>query len=119
MSDDPDDLVITYTVRDLLASIKTEQATAFARLEAKLEGKADKSDLVRMEARLDQHARDLDKVRSDTAEIQQWRHDRDNAADVHRQRDQRFSRRTKTIWAVLTTLLIVAATFLGPSAHIF
>lgn len=61
-SSDHDDATVTYSVRDLLDQIKTEQATGFTRLETAMTNKADAADVARLEANQTHHAEHLEKV---------------------------------------------------------
>ena len=112
---DRDDAQVTYTVRELLDRIRTEQTDGFARIETKMAGKADKADLERIEARLDAHERALHGLGGRVDGVEVWQHDKDEAASVHQQRDQRFTKRTKAIWVAVTTLLLILATAFAPA----
>ncbi len=100
----PDDPVVRYTVREMLARIdgKIDSLTTSVAL------KADKADLDRMEQRLDGHDGRL------TA-IETWRHDKEVAASVYSERDQRnrakWSRRERW-FAALTAAAVAAGTIL-------
>jgi hypothetical protein len=59
---DPDDATVTYSVRDLLDVIKTEQTAGFTRLETSMNGKADAADVARIAERVDHHGTRLDKI---------------------------------------------------------
>lgn len=80
MAEDHDDAEVRYTVRDLLDRIRADQSAGFARIETAMSGKADKADVARLEARLDQHARRLDGNTERLADLEQ------------QQRDQRTTR---------------------------
>lgn len=67
---DKDNIAVTYTVKELLASMQREQAAGFARIETSMSSKADKSDVARMEARLDAHGKALDEHRTHISELQ-------------------------------------------------
>jgi hypothetical protein len=101
VSADPDEVVVTYTVKDILADIKKEQATGFARLEQAMKGKADKSDLARIEGRLDQHQVQIDELRK--------RQDLDDAGNATRAviRQQRVEWHRWAIPTLLTIALIL------------
>lgn len=62
---------ITYTLRELLERIEKAQTTGFAEVKTMMATKADKSDVVRLEGRLDEHGREIgrikDQLRSDEA----------------------------------------------------
>lgn len=115
MTPDPDDALVVYSVRELLAGIKEEQSKSFTEIKTSMSGKADKADLTRIEARLDSHARDLTGLKGRVDGVEDWQRGKEKAADVHRQRDERFSKRTKAIWVAVTTLLLILATALGPA----
>jgi len=111
---DPDNAQVIFTVRELLDQIRTEQATGFARLETKLASKADKSDVARMESRLDGHSQRLDAHGEVIEGLTQWRHDREVAAGVHQRRDQRTWTFRQKLAAGICTLLLVAGAYVGP-----
>lgn len=81
---DKDDVVVTYTVKEILAQIQTTQTQEFAALKSALTSKADKSDIARLEKRLDDH-----QDRIITLETQE--HDEEVASQVHSQRDEKES----------------------------
>lgn len=97
MSADPDEVVVTYTVKDILAEIKKDQTAGFARIEQAMKGKADKSDLARIEGRLDQHQVQIDELRK--------RQDRDDEQTRTRQEIQ-VQRREWHRWFIPTLLTI-------------
>lgn len=57
---DPDDSKVTYTVKELLGNI----SNAVARVELAMTGKADKTDIERIERRLDKHQQEIDALKS-------------------------------------------------------
>ena len=98
-----DDPAVRYSVRDLLARIdgKIDSLTTSVAL------KADKADLDRIESRLDGHD-------SRIVGLETWKHDKEVAATVHQQRDNRWSAKKKTVVGALGTLGLLVATVLGP-----
>ena len=62
MPEDPDDVTISYTVKELLSDMQKSQTQGFARVEKGLEAKADKADIKRVEERLDRHETRLGSV---------------------------------------------------------
>lgn len=67
---DAGDPQVSYSVKDLLADIKTSVTAGFARLEAQMAGKADKADLVVIHARLDDHEKKLSTLELDRSRVQ-------------------------------------------------
>lgn len=111
---DPDDAQVVYSVRELLDQIKTEQTRGFTQIAESMAGKADKADVARLEARLDHHAKTLDGHSTDIGELQQWRRDREVAADVHQQHNQRTWTFRQKAWAAAGTITLAVATVAGP-----
>lgn len=108
------DATITYDVKELLADIKTQQAVGFAELKTKLDTKADKSDLARMEVRLDNHATRLHDVERtlQKTEVKET---------VHKSIGERTWSRKKQVLAGLSAFALFLATLFGPyfAAHGF
>lgn len=99
MNDD-DGMHVTYDIRELLAGIKQDQATGFGRMEGTLKGKADKTDVVKLESRLDEHARDI-------GDLQRDRDERQAALKAH---ERVLSRQLEwRRWAIPTVLTAVFA----------
>ena len=112
--DDDGNLVISTPLLTKLDNIQREQAAGFAGLREALDGKADKADLSRLEAR-------WEGVDARVAKLETWRHDSDVATTVHQQRDgQVFTRRQKfwaAVAAVSTILAIIGASFVSALLH--
>lgn len=95
------DAEVRYTVKELLKAIRDDQTAGFASLTTALANKADKSDIARMEARLDHAERDI-------AGLKQARDDQNAAA---RGRQEGFSQGlslVQKLGAGLVGLAIVA-----------
>lgn len=101
------DAVVTISVRDLLTEMRAEQAAGFARLETALASKADRSELSKLEARVDGHADRLDKVEG-------WQHDRELTVNVHTEHQQRAWTLRSKIAATLLSVAMLVATLLAP-----
>ena len=99
--------LITTPLLGELQSLRSEQAAGFAALGTKLEGKADKADVARLETRLDAHG-------SDIAELQDWSHDREVARGVHEDRDTRLLTRRQKIWGGIGVVFLGLCTLLSP-----
>lgn len=105
--DDAGNLVISRPLMDEIQGLRSDVASGNATIVAKLEGKADKADMARMETRLDEHGRQI-------SELQQWRHDKEVVGGIHQQHDQqRFTTRQK-FWGVVGAAALVVATVIGP-----
>lgn len=111
---DHDDAQVTYPVRDLLSQIRNEQTAGFARIETSMASKADKADIERLESRLDHHAKDIGDQAQAIADLRQWKRDRETAASVHVQRDQRTFTTRQKIGAGIGSVCLLLATILGP-----
>ncbi len=104
--DESGHLVVTTPLLTILDKIQHDLSAGFATVQTSLRGKADKSDVARLETRLDDTQRRLGAVEA-------WKHDRELAGGVHRQRDnQVFSRRQK-IWGSVGIALMAAASVAG------
>lgn len=57
------DAVVVYPVGELLAGIRDDMGKGFARVEKGLEAKADKSDVARLNGRLDEHQKQITELR--------------------------------------------------------
>lgn len=64
MTDGPEEPTVSYSVKDLLAQIQTSVTAGFARLETALANKADKADVVAVHARLDEHQRAIEDLKT-------------------------------------------------------
>lgn len=99
---------------DELQGIRAEQAAGFASLAKALEHKADKADVAKLEARLDEHQRDLAGHRTELDALRQWQNNKDVAKDVHKQRDrEHWTERERTI-AILSTAAILLLMVVAP-----
>jgi len=59
-----DDIEVKYTVKELLYRMEDAQAKGFAVIQTLLASKADKSDITRLEARLDHEVERIDSLES-------------------------------------------------------
>lgn len=100
-------LVIQTSLIAKLDEIAAGQSAGFARIETAMKGKADKSDLAKLEGRLDEHGKQL-------AELQAWRHDREVASGVHAQRDEKVFTRRQKAWGAVAGVLTMTGIWLGP-----
>lgn len=91
---------VTYDVSDLLDRIGTRLDQGFARVETALVGKADKSDLAAINARLEEHGREIGRIKD------QMRSDEAASAAVAA---QRAAWRDWRRWAVGLVVLLAAA----------
>lgn len=111
--DDHGQLVVTRPLMDEIQGLRSDVSAGFAGLTARLEGKADKADVARMEARLDEHGTQI-------AELRQWRHDRETAAGVTARRLDRVLTRRQKVWGIVGAVALVAATAMsGVLASLF
>lgn len=115
MSETHEDPTVTYSVRELLADIKAVQLSSFARVEAKLEGKADKDDISRLEGKVDAHDRYIQGLdqRMHNVEVSQQQ-------TASKEENRHFIRRHR--WGIMGTLALIAATIAGPilgALHVF
>lgn len=103
MADEPTIGISGSDLLGLLDRIGTRLDAGFARMEAKLDGKADKSDLIRIETRLDQTDREVGQLRD--------RQQKDEAAQVALSR----SRASTVDWRrfVITTVALILAALPG------
>lgn len=65
MHEQDDEAEVTYSVKELLSALRDDQTRGFAAITAQLTGKADKTDVARMEGRLDDHARRIGSLEGD------------------------------------------------------
>lgn len=70
MPDDVGNVSVTYTVKELLGNIQTEQTKGFARIEQALNGKADRSDIAAIQ-------RDVAHLGDRFADFEKWRQGRE------------------------------------------
>ena len=98
MSAEHDDLTVTYSVKDLLSGIRNDVAAGFAKLEAALNGKADKADIARINGRIDEHQKQIDELRK--------KQDADDAAR-HAAQEVRQDHIEWKRWAIPTALTVV------------
>lgn len=115
-ADQDDDAQVTYSVKDLLASIASQQAAGFAEIKTALLQKADKSDVQRLEGRLNEHARHLSEHDHQLASLAQQQHDDEVAANEVAKQEGRVWSRRKVIWATVTGFVGYAILVVGPYA---
>ena len=108
------DAQVTYPVRELLEQMRREQTTGFARLEVSLTQKADKSDVARMEARLDQHGKELSSHDREINSLRQKQREKELTEEVRSQHEERSSTWKRRVMGTLYGVAIVAATVIGP-----
>lgn len=106
--DSSGNLVIQQSLLSKLDAIVRGQSEGFTRLETAMKAKADKSDLAKLEGRLDEHGKQL-------ADLAAWRHDREVASGVHQQHDDRMFTKRQKFWASVGAVAIICATILGPA----
>lgn len=100
-------LVVQTSLFARLNEIAKGQAEGFTRIETAMKGKADKSDLAKLEGRMEEHGKQI-------ADLQTWRHDREVSTGVHKLRDdQTFTKRQK-FWAAVVAVLTLAGIWVGP-----
>lgn len=100
-------LVIRTPLLRVLQDIQKEQTAGFAALKEAMASKADKSDVVRIDGRLEDHSRALN-------DLTMWKHDREVALTVHQGRDQQWSNKRKALVGAIIAILTLIAMFLGP-----
>lgn len=102
MPEQNDDATVSYSVRELLSGMRNDMATGLARIESALVGKADKSDIARLEGRLDGHEARLESLEAE-------RDERRGTRRAHEKRDAlAVSGKRWAVDAVLTLGIIVA-----------
>ena len=100
-------LVVTTPLVEELRSLRNEVTGGFAALKSSMATKADKADLSRIEARLEEHHRRI-------TEVEAWKHDREVANGVHRERDGDLLTHRQKLWGGVAAAALFAATILGP-----
>lgn len=106
MADEPQIGISGSDLLSLVDRIGTRLDSGFARIEAKLDGKADKSDLIRIEARLDEHGREIGRLKD------QQREDEVAQRAVDDQREKR-STSSQRRWNYALSFALVAVGLLG------
>ena len=108
ISEGPDGgLSVTRSLSAELHSIRDAIASGLATISTKLDGKADKADVLRLESVLDNHGERI-------SDLEQKRHDDDVAAGVRAaSKSARFTRREKILGA-LGVLFLGATTIVSP-----
>ena len=76
-----------YTLKEVVDNTRKEQTAGFAEIKTLLSTKADKSDVDRLERRLDEHGRDI-------SDLQQNQHDAEVAATARAEDHTQWSAQT-------------------------
>jgi hypothetical protein len=105
--DEDGQLVVTTPLLVMLNNIQRDVAAGFAGLQVSLDGKADKADLAKLEGRWESLNRRVEGLETS-------RHDREIAATVHQQRDQRTFTKRQKVWGVAGAVALLLATVGGP-----
>lgn len=58
-----DDAVVSYTIKELIGNVQHAVDAGFARVETKLDSKADKAELVALTARVDAHGHEIGQLK--------------------------------------------------------
>jgi hypothetical protein len=100
---------VTYTVKEMFAEISASMASGFARIEARLDGKADKTDVEKVQTKLEEFGHRLEAVED------RWR-DSDRDKDAEDRHEERYSSRRQRMWnyslGALTILGTIGAALL-------
>jgi hypothetical protein len=110
MADPDDDIEVRYTVKELLSSIKKDQTEGFTDVKAKLDTKADRVDLARINARLDEHGRDI-------GSLKQWRQTTQDSAAAHQRAAEKFWTWPKRIGAAAFSVAVVLSPIVAALIH--
>ena len=105
------DLVIQRSLVSYLDGIQKDMAAGFAETRLALADKASKTDLDRMERRIDGVVRDV-------GELQTWRHDSEVAETVQEKHDKQSWFRRNRLLTALGGAAYVFATLIAPSLHL-
>lgn len=100
MADEP---TISFTVSELLQQIKADQASGFARMEVKLDNKADKADVASIQSDLAHYGERLGKV-------EDWRRAVEVSRETSRERAETAASNSQRRWNVLLGLAMVVLT---------
>jgi hypothetical protein len=100
------ELVITTPLLAELQGIRGLLSDGFARMSTKLEGKADKADMARLEARLDQHATDI-------AELKTRRHDEELERVVEGRFATQVLTRRQKVWGSIGVCGLIISPLVG------
>jgi ferric-dicitrate binding protein FerR (iron transport regulator) len=101
------DASVKYTVKELLQKLSDEQTAGFARIEVSLASKADKADVAKLEARLDEHGKAIDK-------LQDFQHELETAERVHESHVTRSWSKLQRVAASVMAVLTLLAMIFGP-----
>jgi hypothetical protein len=96
-------IIIKRDLSLVLLDLQSSVTTGFASLGTALLGKADKADISRMEGRLGDHAGRI-------SQLESWRHDREVAAQVHKERDEEMQEAQRRKWSRREKIFASAAT---------
>lgn len=102
VASNPDELEVSYTVKELLKTIRDDQQAGFGRLEKAMEAKADKADFARIEG----HIEVLEKRVLAIEEGERVRRER---AEVHQQRDALAAEQAQRRWSRSQFLITIGA----------
>jgi len=95
------DVTLGEVNRNLLA-LQNAMTTQMSALRGDIRDKADKSQFDRLEGR-------FDSLEKRTETIEEWRHDKEVAASIHRQRDEKFKLSVRAKVAIVAGALSLAS----------
>ena len=100
MAEGDEEARVSYSVKELITNVQKSVDSGFSRLEGKLDNKVDRSDLVIVHTRLDEHEADIRRLKESQTE--------DKAAEraVDKARDRTVSWRQWTIGTGIAALLV-------------
>lgn len=101
-TNDEGELVIETSVVSKLDTLIQGQSEGFARVETAMRNKADKSDLAKLEGRMEEHGRQI-------AELQSWRHDRQVEVQYQTSQKAMILTRREKLWGAVVAALTLAA----------
>lgn len=112
MPPDIDDVVVNYTVKELLANLQRELVAGMARLETSMTGKADKADIARLELGLGAQAKEIqrhhDRLLTVEAQVREEKIARETARDTARNTNAWWHGRLAKVGSVLLGICLAA-----------
>jgi hypothetical protein len=94
---------ISFTVSELLQQIKADQTAGFARMEVKLDNKADKADVASIQSDLAHYGERLGKV-------EDWRRTIEVSRETNRERAETATTNSQRRWNVVLSAAMVILT---------